>query len=136
MYLVNNFLRHHLYVSHAPLDQHNDLCSSVSAVPYTRYTVWLNAKTGKHEGVSSERLSLRTDVGAPSAPELQNVSCRADTSVFLEWRRPRVVHGSIDSYHVLYRQHRDAVFQVASIPTSYSVRREQVRGQGGERGRI
>ena len=94
--------------------------------PYTRYTVWLHAKTAKHEGARSQTMSFRTDVGGPGAPELSNASCQADTSVYLQWRRPEVVHGSIDLYRVMYRSEHETKYRHVTIATSYSVKTEQV----------
>ncbi|XP_043193040.1 tyrosine-protein phosphatase 99A-like [Amphibalanus amphitrite] len=94
--------------------------------PYTRYTVWLHAKTAKHEGARSARMSFVTDVGGPGAPEVTNASCQADTSVYLQWRRPAVVHGSIDMYRVMYRSERQTEYHNVTIDTSYSVEKEQL----------
>ena len=96
-------------------------------MPYTRYTVWLNAKTSKHEGAKSETLSFRTDVGGPSEPLLTNVTCRADTSILVRWRRPRQLRGSIDFYYVMYRGEYDSDLEQVQVETAVSVEYEQVR---------
>ncbi|XP_037071041.1 tyrosine-protein phosphatase 99A-like [Pollicipes pollicipes] len=92
---------------------------------YTQYTVWLHAKTSKHEGQKSENLVFRTDVGGPSAPLLANVTCQADTSIYVRWRRPERVRGSIDLYYVRYRSEYDTDFERIQIPTAVSVEQEQ-----------
>ena len=96
-------------------------------MPYTRYTVWLHAKTGKHEGDRSETLSFRTDVGGPSEPLLTNVTCRADTSILVRWRRPRQLRGSIDFYYVMFRGEYDSDLEQVQIETAVSVEHEEVR---------
>ena len=94
--------------------------------PDTRYTVWLHAKTGKHEGDSSETLSFRTDVGGPSEPLLTNVTCRADTSILVRWRRPRQLRGSIDFYYVMFRGEYDSDLERVQIETDAEVTEDQV----------
>ncbi|KAF0287130.1 Tyrosine-protein phosphatase 99A [Amphibalanus amphitrite] len=95
-------------------------------VPYTRYTVWLHAKTSKHEGDRSETLSLRTDVGGPGAPLITNATCHADTSIVVRWRRPRQLRGSIDFYYVRYRGEFDPDLEQVMIETAVSVEYEQI----------
>ncbi|KAF0312846.1 Tyrosine-protein phosphatase 99A [Amphibalanus amphitrite] len=95
-------------------------------MPYTRYTVWLHAKTSKHEGDRSETLSLRTDVGGPGAPLITNATCRADTSIVVRWRRPPQLRGSIDFYYVRYRGEFDPDLEQVAIETSPEVAEDQI----------
>ena len=99
-------------------------------MPYTRYTVWLHAKTSKHEGERSETLSFRTDVGGPGAPLLTNVTCRADTSILVGWRRPRQLRGSVDFYYVMYRGEYEPDLQQVQIETDVEVFEDQVSQLG------
>ena len=95
-------------------------------MPYTRYTVWLHAKTSKHEGDQSETLSFRTDVGGPGAPQLTNASCRADTSLLVRWRRPRHLSGAIDFYYVRYRGEFEPDLRQLRVDTDAEVKENQV----------
>ena len=53
--------------------------------PSSMYHVWIRAFTNKHEGESSTRLSVRTDVSSPMVSSVTNVTCHIDNSVTMEW---------------------------------------------------
>ena len=53
--------------------------------PATQYYVWIKAFTWKTEGVSSSRLSIRTDVGLPREPSITNISCSIDNTITIQW---------------------------------------------------
>ncbi|XP_058130396.1 protein sidekick-2-like [Anopheles ziemanni] len=70
--------------------------------PFTDYRIIVTAFTLKYDGEPSE-VSLRTDVGGPSPPRVQNLTCHSLDTLFFSWRIPRVYHASIDFYIVNYR---------------------------------
>ena len=53
--------------------------------PSSLYYVWIKAFTWKNEGVSSSRLSIRTDVTRPSPPVISNISCHENRSITVSW---------------------------------------------------
>ena len=53
--------------------------------PSSMYYVWIRAFTWKHEGESSTKLSVRTDVTSPSMSSVTNISCLSDNSVNVQW---------------------------------------------------
>ena len=53
--------------------------------PFSTYYVWIRAFTWKHEGESSTKLSVRTDVSAPARPSISNISCSEDNMMRLQW---------------------------------------------------
>ena len=54
--------------------------------PSSVYHVWIKAFTWKTEGESSSKLSIRTDVTSPEAPEVSSISCHPDRSITVDWR--------------------------------------------------
>ena len=52
--------------------------------PFTRYRFWLKAFTSKHMGNASEPMLIRTDVQAPLAPRIVNLSCSTTESLFVQ----------------------------------------------------
>ena len=53
--------------------------------PSSVYHVWIRAFTWKHEGESSVKLSVRTDVSAPLVSRVTNVTCHGDNSLSVMW---------------------------------------------------
>ena len=53
--------------------------------PFSTYYVWIRAFTWKHEGESSTKLSVRTDVSAPIGTSITNISCSEDNRVRVQW---------------------------------------------------
>ena len=53
--------------------------------PASLYYVWIKAFTWKNEGVSSSKLSIRTDVTSPSPPVISNISCHENRSITVSW---------------------------------------------------
>lgn len=53
--------------------------------PSSMYYVWIRAFTWKHEGDSSNKLSVRTDVRVPVTPSVTNVTCLRDNKVRVQW---------------------------------------------------
>ncbi len=80
--------------------------------PYTKYKFWVKSFTWKHEGLPSHPpISAVTDVSAPSAPAILNLTCGGgggvgavgySSSLLVSWSPPRVVHHSVDVYEVEY----------------------------------
>ena len=86
------------------------------AEPYTKYKFWVKSFTWKHEGLPSRPpLPATTDVSAPSAPAVANLTCLggsnnnnrgysapSSSSLLVAWTRPVTVHGAVDVYEVEY----------------------------------
>ena len=43
-----------------------------------------------------------TDVAGPSAPIITNLTCKDESSIYLQWDRPQVVYKTIDYYYIYY----------------------------------
>lgn len=96
--------------------QGSSILSHLLSDPYTHYKFWIKAFTRKNEGEStSPPLAALTDVFGPSAPMVTNLTCVDDTSIFLEWDRPRNVAHSIDFYFVHYDSPDTREFKVVII---------------------
>lgn len=76
--------------------------------PFTWYTVHIQAHSRKFAGEPSQQLKFRTDVSAPSAPLLSNVTCYSQDSILIQWQRPENYFNQIDYYFVSYRQDSSA----------------------------
>ncbi len=56
---------------------------------HTKYKFWLKAFTWKNEGErSSPPFQVTTDVRRPDAPFITNLTCKDDSSLFVEWDVP------------------------------------------------
>ena len=53
--------------------------------PFSTYYVWIRAFTWKHEGESSTKLAVRTDVSAPLGTSVTNISCSEDNRLRVQW---------------------------------------------------
>jgi len=93
------------------------LFSLNSVDPFTRYRLWLKAFTWKNEGEPSDAFEMVTDVQGPSAPAITNLTCRDDTSIYIEWDEPAVVFRSVDFYLVFYRSENDDGWAVEEVVT-------------------
>lgn len=71
--------------------------------PFTWYKANVQAYSRRHLGEPSVPVKFRTDVSAPSAPELLNLTCFDQNSIQLQWQRPERFYNQIESYHVQYR---------------------------------
>lgn len=71
--------------------------------PFTWYKASVQAYSRRHLGDSSSQVKFRTDVSAPSAPEVLNLTCFDQNSIQLQWQRPERFYNQIESYHVQYR---------------------------------
>ncbi|XP_037070696.1 tyrosine-protein phosphatase 99A-like isoform X1 [Pollicipes pollicipes] len=92
--------------------------------PYTEYRVWTCAKSRRTEGRRSTAVDVRTDVSGPGAPLLGNITCRGGSSVYVHWRRPLQLHGTVDFYLVQYRSEEQHEFEELVIPTTASRQEE------------
>ena len=65
----------------------------------------MKAFTSRHEGRSSNQLEVLTDVSGPGRAVITNLTCPADTSLYLEWARPERFYHSVDRcvYFCKYR---------------------------------
>lgn len=83
-------------------------------VPYTEYKIYVQAYTWKNNGVNSDTIIQRTDIVAPSAPEIVNLACHADDKVYLRWKKPTEYYNSIDLYVISYTSQEQ--FKFKEIP--------------------
>ena len=58
------------------------------SAPYKKYSIWAKAFTSKHEGNSSARLEVLTDVSGPGRPAVTNLTCPGPNSLYVEWTQP------------------------------------------------
>lgn len=71
--------------------------------PYTWYLVHIQAYSRKFTGEPSQPIKFRTDVSAPSPPQLMNVTCYTQDSILIQWQRPEDFYNQIDYYYVRYK---------------------------------
>ena len=90
-------------------------------MPFTKYKLWLKAFTWKNEGAPSKPFELVTDVSAPSAPVITNLTCKDEKSIYLEWDRPDRVFKDLDYYIVYYRGEKRWNFDEAVLARNGSV---------------
>lgn len=83
-------------------------------VPYTEYKIYVQAYTWKNNGVNSDPIIQRTDIVAPSAPEIVNLACHANDKVYLRWKKPTEYYNSIDLYVISYTSQEQ--FKFKEIP--------------------
>lgn len=66
--------------------------------PYTEYKIQVAALTGGGRGEFSEKYPSLTDIAAPSAPFIRNVTILAPNKVYIQWDPPSVFFRRIDKY--------------------------------------
>ncbi|CAL4083881.1 unnamed protein product [Meganyctiphanes norvegica] len=71
--------------------------------PDSDFKVWTKAFTQRHEGKSSSPVFVKTDISAPSAPQIVNFTCQTDSSLFLQWLTPQKVYDKVDLYYIYFR---------------------------------
>ena len=71
--------------------------------PFTWYLVQVSAYSRKFQGEPSQPVKFRTDVSAPSAPSLTNVTCYSQDSILIQWQRPERFYNQLDYYYVRYK---------------------------------
>lgn len=78
--------------------------------------VFVKAYTQKHEGDKSESVTWTTDIGPPPPPELINVSCVSEDSLFVQWRRPPKYGQKITLYSISVRPESSLNFDELNQP--------------------
>jgi len=71
--------------------------------PFTWYRVHIQAYSRKFLGEPSQSVKFRTDVSAPSEPQMINVTCYSQDSILIQWQRPEKFYNQIDYYYVQYK---------------------------------
>lgn len=55
--------------------------------PYTKYQIWVRALVNGRESPDSAIIEGRTDVDAPSAPTITNLTCYGTGALLVRWLR-------------------------------------------------
>lgn len=79
----------------------------------------MQAYTWKNNGNNSDTIVQRTDIVAPSAPEIVNLTCHPDDKVYLRWKKPAEYFNSIDLYVISYKsreQHKSREIHTNPLP--------------------
>lgn len=71
--------------------------------PFTWYTMHVAAYSHRYTGEPSAPIKFRTDVSAPSQPDMINVTCYSQDSILIQWQRPEKFFGQVDYYYVQYK---------------------------------
>ena len=58
-----------------------------------------------------------TDVRAPGAPVVANLTCQNANTMFLKWLRPKLFHRTVDVYHVMYRREGEDKWEKQVVET-------------------
>nr|KAG5708441.1 hypothetical protein BaRGS_026168 [Batillaria attramentaria] len=66
--------------------------------PYTEYKIQVAALTGGGRGKFSEKYPALTDIAAPGAPYIRNVTILSPHKVYIQWDPPSVYFRRIDKY--------------------------------------
>lgn len=90
--------------------------------PFTWYKAHIAAYSRKFLGEPSQQVKFRTDVSAPSAPSLVNVTCFSQDAILVQWQRPERFHNQIDFYYVQYKP--DSAWQ--SEETTMAAKKEKL----------
>lgn len=76
-----------------------NLLNSISE-PDTEYKIWVKAFTGKHEGEPSEGVINRTDIDGPTPPQMVNLTCEKQDTIYIHWKRPARYYRTITYYYI------------------------------------
>lgn len=93
--------------------------------PFTWYRAHIAAYSRKFLGEPSQPVKFRTDVSAPSAPQLVNVTCSSPDAILVQWQRPERFHNQIDFYYVQYKP--DSAWQ--SEETTMAAKKDKLLSQ-------
>lgn len=83
--------------------------------PFTVYKAYVSAFTRKFTGDASLPIKFKTDVSAPSAPFVVNLSCAFPDAIQLQWQRPSTFNNAIDYYFVYYKKRSDYSYEERQI---------------------
>lgn len=72
-------------------------------MPYTNYSVHLQAFTRAGEGVASQSLTCRTEESTPDAPEKIKAIVTSENSVVISWLPPRRPNGILSLFTIFIR---------------------------------
>lgn len=88
--------------------------------PFTEYKIWVKAYTWKNEGLQSDSVRYKTDVGGPLPPAITNLTCQSNNTLYVEWKRPRPAdyYISVDQYFVIYRSSESNDYEEKIINSS------------------
>jgi hypothetical protein len=98
-----------------------------SSEPYTEYKIIVIAFTLKYDGEPSDPVIQRTDIAGPTAPQIINLTCHSQDSIYLQWRRPASFYNSIDFYVINYKESSYSNYQQIQLNTSSSYAETAVR---------
>lgn len=88
----------------------------------TPYRVWIKAFNMKHSGNDSEVLHVQTDIDAPTAPHIMNLTCNS-SDLLVQWQQPRGNYERIDLFYIFYKQENEDKFHqiVLNNNKNYSI---------------
>lgn len=64
------------------------------------YKIWVKAYTLKNEGESSDYTINKTDISGPSSPQILNLTCQTQDTIFVQWARPAEFYNDIEYYYI------------------------------------
>ena len=89
--------------------------------PNTEYRIIVIAFTLKYDGEPSDPVIQRTDISGPSAPQIINLTCHSQDSLYLQWKRPTSFYNSIDFYMINYRESGYSSYQQIQLNSNASL---------------
>ncbi|KAK9718919.1 Fibronectin type III domain [Popillia japonica] len=97
--------------------------------PDSEYKLWVKAYTSKNEGEPSDAVVNKTDIGAPNAPRILNLTCQTQDTIYIQWQRPTRFYNSINYYYIYVTSEfneENNIIQLSAetehLDTSYSIR--------------
>lgn len=75
----------------------------------------MQAYTWKNNGNNSDTIVQRTDIVAPSPPEIVNLTCQPEDKVYLRWKKPAEYYNSIDLYVISFKSREHYKFQEVPV---------------------